>query len=604
MTDSQLNIIISAQDKASAVLSSTRSAINRLESDVNSLSNKALKGLNSTFSKTADMLKTGLVVGVVGGVAGFGMLARSAINAGGQFEIYRATLTTMLGSQELANQRLQEYADIGAKTPFELPQVVQLGNQLQALGRYSRDNVNMLGDLAAAAGKPIEQVSGAFAKLASGQKGIGVDMFRDLLITTDDWVKATGKGISKSGELMATTEEMLAVLPKIMADKKFIGLMDQQSKTFFGKMSNLADAWAGKLREVWGKIVPYIKPYIDQLINIISSIDIDSIFAKAGDAFQVASQKMQPFIQLINQLKKEVEILRAVFFGFITLLAGGIISLIASLAAAVAPFLAVIAVASLFFYLFENNQPLFAAIIAMLGYILIPMLWAKVTALYAVAAAWIAASWPMIAMVALIGAVVFALVWMYQNWDITFSFIKKVVGSAVIIFTSFGAGVIGIFRLVVETAVGMFNRVLSAGVALKNGLVNIFVGIGQGIQNAIRFAINRVIGNINAIIASVNGMISIARKLPGASGLPNLGKIPALATGTNYIPQDTLAFLHKGEAVVPAKYNPANNSVSSSSIDNSSAYGDTYITINVDKMTPFDIIRQLENELNKKYKRI
>jgi phage-related protein len=237
---------------------------------------------------------------------------------------------------------------------------------------------------------------------------------------------------------------------------------------------------------------------------------------------------------------------------------------------------------------------------------------------------------------------------MYQNWDITFSFIKNVAESAVIIFsgfgsgvisvfrlvvetaiaiftgfgtgvigifrgvaqfaiaifTSFGAGVISVFRLVVQTAVAMFNRVLSAGVALKNGLVNIFVGIGQGIQNAIKFAMNRVIGNINAIITQINGIISIARKLPGASGLPNLGKIPALATGTNYIPQDTLAFLHKGEAVVTAKYNPANNSVSSSSIDNSSSHGDTYITINVDKMTPFDIIRQLENELNKKYKRI
>ncbi|GAD20965.1 tape measure protein [Acidovorax sp. MR-S7] len=33
--------------------------------------------------------------------------------------------------------------------------------------------------------------------------------------------------------------------------------------------------------------------------------------------------------------------------------------------------------------------------------------------------------------------------------------------------------------------------------------------------------------------------------------------IPALATGTNYVPQDMLAMLHKGEAVVPERYNPA-----------------------------------------------
>ena len=39
-------------------------------------------------------------------------------------------------------------------------------------------------------------------------------------------------------------------------------------------------------------------------------------------------------------------------------------------------------------------------------------------------------------------------------------------------------------------------------------------------------------------------------------GLP----VPALATGTNMVPQNMLAMLHKGEAVVPAAYNPANGS--------------------------------------------
>lgn len=43
-----------------------------------------------------------------------------------------------------------------------------------------------------------------------------------------------------------------------------------------------------------------------------------------------------------------------------------------------------------------------------------------------------------------------------------------------------------------------------------------------------------------------------------ASTMAGLGlQVPALATGTQYVPQDMLAMVHRGEAVVPAAYNPA-----------------------------------------------
>lgn len=191
---------------------------------------------------------------------------KAAVSAAAQVERYTATLETMLGSKSAARERMQEYMDIAKYTPFELTQVVEAGNQLQALGRYSEDTLTMLGDLAAASGKPLEQVMNAYAKMASGQKGIAVDMFRDLLITTNDWAKATGKGVKASGEMEASAEELIASLPKILKSKGFFGLMARQAETTEGKISNLNDA-VFSLRSAIGE---RLQPAVNSMTGVMS----------------------------------------------------------------------------------------------------------------------------------------------------------------------------------------------------------------------------------------------------------------------------------------------------------------------------------------------
>ena len=52
--------------------------------------------------------------------------------------------------------------------------------------------------------------------------------------------------------------------------------------------------------------------------------------------------------------------------------------------------------------------------------------------------------------------------------------------------------------------------------------------------------------------------IKVPDWVPGVGGKGiNIPLIPKLATGTNYVAGEGLAYLHEGEAVVPKKYNPA-----------------------------------------------
>lgn len=103
-----------------------------------------------------------------------------------------------------------------------------------------------------------------------------------------------------------------------------------------------------------------------------------------------------------------------------------------------------------------------------------------------------------------------------------------------------------------------------------NKIKSIFTTIGTTVGNAVgnSFAnvINTVIGfvenTINKFIKAINKAIGVINEIPGV----NIKKLDTinipdvkLATGTNRIESEGLYHLHKNEAVVPEKYNPAVN---------------------------------------------
>ena len=300
-----LEAVLSLTDKMSAPLMGVEGKLGRLSKSLS-------KGLGGGMTESIGSLNKGMdkalmgaaaVAGaaIVGGVA----IGKSFVDAAAEAEKYKATLKTMLGSQEAANKRFDEMSKFAASTPFELNEVVTLGNQLQAVGQYSVEAMTTLGDLAAASGKPIDQVTGAFAKLVSGQKGEAVNMFRDLLISTKDWSAATGKGIKKTGELMATTDEMIAALPKILGKKGFSGMMDELSKSYGGMSSNLSDTITRFKQQIGGQLLPYAKNLIGALTESLSRFsDIAGDKAAGGiSKLGAAMDRLAEFIRNIDWAK-------------------------------------------------------------------------------------------------------------------------------------------------------------------------------------------------------------------------------------------------------------------------------------------------------------
>lgn len=159
-----------------------------------------------------------------------------------------------------------------------------------------------------------------------------------------------------------------------------------------------------------------------------------------------------------------------------------------------------------------------------------------------------------------------------ETWNTVSSFVwDNVLIPVVNFFTDAFNTIWGVISKVIEKIKGAFdkvkNAIITAFTAVRDTLSNIF----NAVANIIKTPINAIIDGINKVLTKINEL-EIPEWVPVVGGQhPNFGMIPKLNVGTNYVPQDTLAMIHKGEAVVPKKFNPYANGIKPQTIGSMNA---------------------------------
>jgi len=149
--------------------------------------------------------------------------------------------------------------------------------------------------------------------------------------------------------------------------------------------------------------------------------------------------------------------------------------------------------------------------------------------------------------------------WIKKTWEVVASwFNKNIIQPVAQFFKELWEGIKEVWNKVA----GWFDEnviqpIVKVFETLKNSITEIWDGIWAGIKSVV----NSIINGINTLIKGLNkirlDMPDWVPLIGGKSFSINIPLIPKLETGTNYVPQDMLAYLHEGEAVVPKKYNPA-----------------------------------------------
>jgi tape measure domain-containing protein len=257
-----------------------------------------LKGITGAAAqetkKTNDILAT---IGI-GGAATMGLsklkqkleeIADKVIAVRGEYENAQIAFETMLGSKEKADELMQKIVAMAAKTPFSQKEIVDGTKQLLAYQENSKtviDTMTRLGNIAAGLGVPLSRLILVYGQVKAKGKLMGDDLkqFTEVGIPlVNELAKSFGVTKAKVYELVSAGKVGFKDVQNVLENLTskggmFYNLMEMQSESLSGKVSNMHDAWdrlyiaIGKA-DAWKKAIGYITKVIDRITDLIEGVD-------------------------------------------------------------------------------------------------------------------------------------------------------------------------------------------------------------------------------------------------------------------------------------------------------------------------------------------
>jgi len=321
-----------------------------LQVQIGADTSQAEKGLNQVSSKlqafSSKVSNTGKVLSI-GLTAPLSLAAKSMIQAGVRAEQTSMAFTTLLGSSQKAGDYLKELSDFAAHTPFDLEGLENASRMMLAYGFNAEQIIPILtdvGDATAGLGlgaEGIDRIIRALGQMqqkgkVSGEEmrqlaeaGIGAWKYlaESMGLTTEEVMKLSENG------LIPAQKAIDAILAGMRKD--FGGMMQKQSETAGGALSNLKDELDRLARSLASVLIPTLTTVTKKITDFVQDVENAPIEVKefglaiGGIAIVTgpALIAIGNLIDAVNKLKTALGFLAGMSLGEI-LLGGGSIAII------------------------------------------------------------------------------------------------------------------------------------------------------------------------------------------------------------------------------------------------------------------------------------
>jgi tape measure domain-containing protein len=272
MATSKLDIVIQAQDQASRVLSAIGRQTSDLQKSVtdlgqaNATTGTKVQGMTTAFFKAGLALEAvRIAANAVGAAISTAFdIGKDVFASAAAFEQSAIAFEVMLGSADRARKLLQDVSVFARKTPFELPELVDTTKRLLAYNIAAEDiipTLTALGNVTAGIGREkMPQLILAYGQVRAATRLTGMELrqFTEAGVPLiEQLARQFGVAESQIMEMVSAGEIGFPAVQQAFQEMsaeggKFYNLMERQSTTFDGVVSNLRDNFMGMGREIIG----------------------------------------------------------------------------------------------------------------------------------------------------------------------------------------------------------------------------------------------------------------------------------------------------------------------------------------------------------------